>query len=417
MKPSLGWCIAMRNGAPSPLRLSESLDPFRIRAFSSASLAILLAILAEAMAGSYMALLAVERAHMGPLELSVFLTLSALSAIGITAIFGRMHDQKPRLWPLIFCLVAGPVGYGICAVITTPWMLMVAAFLLLGASNTAYALLFAIAKNYLDAEGNAATASRGMAALRMISSLSWAIGPAIGAGLVGLWSYPGVFVGAALFGAAALIGVFAGGLKLAPPDGAEGNVVSGIDWRSVWPAAVALTLFNTAMFMGSNALSIVTLSTLHGSEADVGLLFRLCAAIEVVVMGAFVVWPAHRGDRWVLLIGFTIFAAYFLSVVLLPTLATLYWAQILRAVAIGVVNVVGMLHIQERMPRHAGGAAALFGNTVNAGLLISGVGTGTWAEAYGYWSIFGLCAALAIVGGALFVVPVSRSAPQSAAAR
>lgn len=251
----------------------------------------------------------------------------------------------------------------------------------------------------------------------MISSLSWAIGPAIGAGLVGLWSYPGVFVGAALFGAAALIGVFAGGLKLAPPDGAEGNVVSGIDWRSVWPAAVALTLFNTAMFMGSNALSIVTLSTLHGSEADVGLLFSLCAAIEVVVMGAFVVWPVHRGDRWLLLIGFTIFAAYFLSVVLLPTLATLYWAQILRAVAIGVVNVVGMLHIQERMPRHAGGAAALFGNTINAGLLISGVGTGTWAEAYGYWSIFGLCAALAIVGGALFVVPVTRSAPQSAAAR
>ena len=190
-----------------------------------------------------------------------------------------------------------------------------------------------------------------------------------------------------------------------------------MDWRAVWPAAVALTLFNTAMFMGSNALSIVTIGNLSGSETDVGLLFSLCAAIEVVVMGAFVIWPAHRGDRRVLLVGFVIFAAYFLSIILLPSLATLYWAQILRAVAIGVVNVVGMLHIQERMPRQAGGAAALFGNTVNAALLISGIGTGTWAQAYGYWSIFGLCAALSIAGGALFLVPVSRSAPQSAAAR
>ena len=132
------------------MRFSESLDPFRIRAFSIAALAILLAILAEAMAGSYMALLAVERAHMGPLELSLFLTLSALSAIGTTAVFGRMHDEKPRLWPLIFCLVAGPIGYALCAVVTTPWMLMIIAFFLLGASNTAYALLFAMAKNHLD---------------------------------------------------------------------------------------------------------------------------------------------------------------------------------------------------------------------------------------------------------------------------
>jgi SET family sugar efflux transporter-like MFS transporter len=398
------------------LRLSESLDPFRVRAFSIASLAILLAILAEAMAGSYMALLAVERARMNPIELSVFLTLSAISAIGTTAWFGRMHDEKPRLWPLVCCLVAGPLGYGLCAIVTTPWMLMVIAFLLLGASNTAYALLFAIAKNHLDGRG-AATASRGMAALRMISSLSWAIGPAVGAGLVGLWSYPGVFAGAAACGAVALAGVFAGGLKPVPLKAGDENVVSGIDWGSIWPAALALTLFNTAMFMGSNALSIVTVTTLSGDETDVGLLFSLCAAIEVVVMGAFVVWPAHRGNRFVLLAGFAVFAAYFLSVIVLPSLATLYWAQILRAVAIGVVNVVGMLHIQERMPRQAGGAAALFGNTVNAGLLIAGVGTGTWAEAYGYWSIFGLCAALSIAGAALFLMPVSRSRQRSAAAR
>jgi SET family sugar efflux transporter-like MFS transporter len=182
----------------------------------------------------------------------------------------------------------------------------------------------------------------------------------------------------------------------------------------VWPAAAALALFHTAMFMGSNALSIVTVTTLNGSETDVGLLFSLCAAIEVVVMGAFVVVPARRASRTVLVVGFLLFAAYFLSAVLLPSLATLYWAQLLRAAAIGIVSVIGMLHIQALMPRQAGSAAAVFGNTVNAGWLLSGLATGFWAEAFGYWSIFGLCAVLSFTGAALYMLPLSRSLPPSA---
>ena len=390
------------------MRFSDTLEPFRRPAFAISALAILLAILAEAMAGSYMALLAVERAHMSPLELSAFLTLSAISSIGITALFGRWHDRQPRLWPLLLCLVAGVVGYGLTAVVTTPWALMLIAFVLFGLANAAYALLFAIAKDDLGDAG-AQTESRGMAALRMISSLSWAIGPAIGAGLVGIWSYEGVYFGAAAFALAALLAVLLGRLKPATPEAGNASAASPTGWLSLWPAVVALTLFNTAMFMGSNALSIATVNDLHGSETDVGLLFSLCAALEVVVMGAFVVWPAKRASRFVLIAGFALFAAYFLAPVLLPGLPTLYWGQILRAAAIGIVSVVGMLYVQNAMPNQTGVAAALFSNTVNAGFLLSGVGTGMWAEAFGYWSIFALCAMLSLLGAALFALPLSRS--------
>jgi SET family sugar efflux transporter-like MFS transporter len=384
------------------LRLADSLDPFRIPAFSIAASAVFLAILAEAMAGSYMALLAVERAHMSPLELSAFLTLSAVSSIAVTALFGRWHDERPQLWPLVVCLVAGIVCYGLDAVVTDPLGLMAIAFMLLGFSNTAYPLLFAIAKRYVDAHGPA-TASRGMAALRMISSLSWAVGPAIGAVFVGIWSYEGVFFAAAAFALAALIAVFGG--RLEPGAREAGDPIAiPVDWRTIWPAALALTLFNTAMFIGSNALSIVTVNSLNGSESDVGWLFSLCAALEVVVMGAYVVRPAKGATRPVLVIGFALFGAYFLICLLLPGLTTLYWAQIPRAVAIGIVSVIGMLYVQDAMPRQAGSAAALFSNTVNAGFLLSGAATGVWADAFGYWSLFGLCAALALIGAGLFAV-------------
>lgn len=390
------------------MRFSDSLEPFRIPAFTIAAVAILLAILAEAMAGSYMALLAVERAHMGPLELSIFLTLSAVSGIGVTAMFGRWHDETPRLWPLVLCLVASVLGYGLCATVTTPWMLMAIAFFLLGLASASYTLLFAIAKAYLDGR-DAPTRSRGMAALRMISSLSWAIGPAIGAALVSGWSYPGVFFGASIFALAALLALFAGRLRAGSPERSEKNAVRLGGWLSLWPAALALTLFNTAMFMGSNALSIVTIGDLKGTGTDVGLLFSLCAALEVVVMGAYVIWPARRASSTPLVIGFVLFALYFLAALLLPSLATLYWGQILRAAAIGIVGVIGMLYVQDAMPQQAGTAAALFSNTVNAGWLLSGVGTGLWAQAFGYWSIFGACAVLALIGAGLFALPLTRS--------
>lgn len=390
------------------MTLSDSLAPFRRPVFTVAALGILLSVLAEAMAGSYMALLAVERAHMSPLELSAFLTLSAISSIGITTLFGRWHDRRPQRWPLLLCLVAGVLGYGLTAIVTVPWQLMLIAFVLFGFGNASYALLFAIAKDDLAGAGSQ-TESRGMAALRMISSLSWAIGPAIGAGLVGIWSYQGVYLGAGAIAVAALLTVVIGPLKAGVSGVHKETAPIAVGWLLLWPAVVALTLFHTAMFMGSNALSIAVVNDLDGTGSDVGLLFSLCAALEVVVMGAFVIWPARHARRLVLVAGFALFAAYFLAPVLLPSLPTLYWGQLLRAAGIGIVSVVGMLYVQNALPNQAGAAAALFSNTVNVGFLLSGVGTGVWAGAFGYWSIFPLCLALALAGALLFAVPLRRA--------
>ena len=60
------------------MSIRQSLALFRVPSFTPAVLAILLATLAEAVAGSYMALLAVQAIGMSPLELSAFLTLSAI---------------------------------------------------------------------------------------------------------------------------------------------------------------------------------------------------------------------------------------------------------------------------------------------------------------------------------------------------
>ena len=390
------------------MSFSSSLALFKVPSFTPALVAILCATLAEAVAGSYMALLAVEKIGMSPLELSAFLTLSAISGIAATTLFGHMHDRKPILWPLLLSLVAKIIGYALCAVLSETWMLLAVAFVLFGLSNASFALMFAMAKGYLDRVGGE-TVLRGMASLRMASSLSWAIGPALGAALVAVWSFGGVYIGAALLAVLALVVVLASRIKMVPADTAERQKITLNVVRAAAPAVIAMTAFHTVMFMGSNAMSIVVVREL-GSETDVGLLFSLCAALEVIVMGLFVVRPMTKVSVPLLALGFALFASYFAMALFWPTLLSLYLGQIPRAAAIGILSVVGMAYVQELLPGRAGIASALFGNTMSAGFLLSGLGTGLFAQAFGYWAVFGVCGVLCMAGGAVLFWPLGRKA-------
>jgi len=379
---------------------SSSLALLRVPSFAPASLAILLTILAEAVAGSYMALLAVEKIGMSPLELGVFLTVGAASGIAVTTWFGHMHDRRPKLWPLYLSLAAKVIGFALCAVVTETWALILIAVVLLGLSSASFALLFAIAKGYLDLAGGDAP-DRGMASLRMTSSLGWAIGPAIGAVLVAVLGFEGVYIGAAVM---ALIGFFVViGARVRPQsDPPEQPKLTLEIIRAAAPGVFALTAFHTAMFMGGNAMTIIVATEL-GTSVDVGLLFSICAAIEVVIMGAFVVRPELTHSRALLIAGFGMFAAYHLLLVLVPTLGAFYVGQLLRAGAIGIVSIVGMAKLQQMLPGRAGAASALYGNTMSAAALVSGLGTGLWATAFGYASVFWICAVLSILAGIAMV--------------
>ncbi len=152
---------------------------FRVPFFTPVLLAILSAMLAEAMAFSYIAMLAVDPIGMTPVELGAFLSLSAISGIIVTTLFDHLHDRRPATWPLLLSLLAKVAALAICGMATQTWVLLLNAAVLFGISSASYALLFAMAKSYLDGHDEQTTSS-GMAALRMSNSLSWAVGPALG---------------------------------------------------------------------------------------------------------------------------------------------------------------------------------------------------------------------------------------------
>ncbi|MGR9355038.1 MFS transporter [Rhizobium leguminosarum] len=386
---------------------ASGVSPFRVPTFGAVFFAILLAMLAEALAGSYIALLAVQVIGMSPLELGAFLTIPAATGIAVTSFFGHLLDRQPVIWPLLTSLLSKCIGFSLCAWLTETWMLVVNAGILLGLGAASFSILFAVAKGRLDEFGGS-TISRGMAILRLVSSLSWTVGPALGAVLVSQTGFPGVFLGAASLAGLSLAIVFFTRMRAVVNAEERVKLTSEVFYRAA-PAAVALSAFHTAMFMGSNAMAIVVAKEL-GTEQDVGFLFSLCAGLEVVVMAAFVLWPKLSDRQELLLAGFALFAAYFVMALAWPTLASLYLGQIPRAAGIGLISIVGMAFMQDLLPGRAGIASALFGNTISVGFLLSGLGTGLWANAFGYWSLFALCAALCGLGAMILVVGRRRAA-------
>ena len=172
-------------------------------------------------------------------------------------------------------------------------------------------------------------------------------------------------------------------------------------------AFAALALFHTALFMGSIPLPIVLTTTLGGAKSDVGLAFSLCAALEIVVMGALIWRPLKRGQRTAIAAGFVAFVAYFVALALAQSVAAVLWAQILRAIAIALVTYLGIGFLHSLMPHRAGAAAALFSNAGQVGSVLSALGAGLLAQAFGYTSIFAACAVLSAAGlGLIWLVRI-----------
>jgi MFS transporter, SET family, sugar efflux transporter len=361
--------------------------------------AILFVALGNAVGGSYLTLYVVDKAHLSPLSLGLFLTVYSLSGMIISTSFGRWFDRKPSPIPLLLALVMTVSGYTLLSVTTNFYLLLLIAGVPLGTSLAVFPQLFALAKGHLDRVG-ADTAERGTAMMRATWSIAWAVGPALGAIVISSSDFWGVFLTAAVCVVAATI-IVATARVHALPSRDKTTLELKSSRRTIREAGFAassLTLFHMAMFLGSIALPLVATHELGGTKADVGLIFSVCAFLEVPVMFAFVLRPSAAGNRGWISAGFLAFVLYFLTITWSPTVSGLLAAQVLRAVGIGLIAYQGISYMQALMPNQAGTAATLFANTANLGFLCASLTAGGWAQAFGYRSMFLASAFLSALG-------------------
>jgi SET family sugar efflux transporter-like MFS transporter len=368
-----------------------------------------LAGLADSLSGPYVVLFLADQARLGPLALSAVLTARALGGIAFATGFGAWIDRRTSVRPLFLALAGSSLGYALLGFTKDFVVLLVIAAIPMAIGGAAFSQSIALLKRHFD-HANPFTTHRAIGVLRASWSLAWAIGPAVGAAVVGAFGFRGAFFTSAGSGVAALLAlalvrarpVFGDAAHSDRPKPANGGPAIAL-------AFTGLVLFHTALFMGSIPLAIVVTTSLGGATSDVGLMYSLCAALEIVVMGALIWRPLKRGERTAIVAGFAVFAAYFVVLALARSVGPVFWAQILRAIAIGLVTYLGIGFLQSLLPHRAGAAAALFSSAGQLGSVIGALGAGLLAQAFGYASVFIACAILSAAG--LVMVCLAPAAP------
>jgi MFS transporter, SET family, sugar efflux transporter len=388
----------------------------KIPDYGGLALAVLLIGLADSTAGPYLALFGANEAGLEPVALGVFLSLISCCGIVLSLLLGRWFDRHPSRWPALVALASGALGYAFLS-LSTHYALLAVITGLLGGGMAAFPQLFALAKRSLDRFDEGA-AQHGISTLRAIWSLAWAIGPAIGGTLLVQFGFRGLYLTTALCFGLAVLPLLAPRPPVSAyhhsPDLPDGLRAAP---RSIWLSVASFTLFHMAMFMGSIALPIHVTRGLHGSEGDVGLMFSLCALLEIPVMLAAGALTQRFGSGLLIRAGFALFVLYFAVATVVVSPAYMLASQLIRAAGIGVVACLGIIHFQTLMPRQIGSATTLYANTASIGMILAGVVSGGWAHFFGYRSVFLLCGALSGVGWALLQINVSaRAARQDAGA-
>lgn len=347
----------------------------------------------------YLTLYAVNRAGMTPLQLGVFLTVNAVSAVLVATLLGRWSDRLPNRKPiLLLTLAAGTAAYALIAVTPNFAGLLLIGSLLLSLGAAAFPQVFSFARASLnDTPGE--LADRAMTLLRSVFSLSWVVGPGLGALLLGESRYHAVFLAAAAcFALAAAPLIRVPGRRPQPTPGSTPVTAPPPIPRAViaWGAA-AFVLYGMSMHMGMAMFPLFVTDTLGGTPGEVGLLVGLCALLEIPVMLALVTWRRLPGVPVLIAAGMGLFVLHFALVVLAGGMGALIAAQVVRAVVLAILAGLGMTYFQTLMPGRFSAATTLYANTSSVGAMLSGITSGAVAQTFGYRSVFILCAALSLV--------------------
>ncbi|MEV7623484.1 MFS transporter [Actinoplanes sp. NPDC089786] len=357
--------------------------------------AVLLLGIADSMVNSYLVLFGADVVGLTPFQIGVWSSVFAVSGITIGWWLGRLFDRRPARAYAIVVILLGSAGYLVLPRVAGFLVLLLMAATVLGAMGAAFPQLFTLARAVL---GEGAAGQRSAPLLRSAWSLAWAVGPLLGALVLSKGGYSWLmWTAAGLFLASALT------VLVVPRPGPVVEVSSSPGQTPVLLTA-GVVLFFTAVFGGGLALPLFVTRALHEPPASVGVLFSVCAAVEVAATLALAALPARVNQRALMLGGFASLVGYNALTVVSSGLVMLVIGQALRGVAIAVVAGAGIRYFQDLLAPATGRATTLFANAATAGILVSGILTGLAVEQVGYRTTFLLAGVAAAVGGAAFAL-------------
>ncbi|MFC4636801.1 sugar efflux transporter [Deinococcus hohokamensis] len=365
-------------------------------------------------AAPFMALFGVNEVHLTPLQLGIFLTSNAVCSVLISTRLARWSDRRPDRKPImLLAFASAAVAYALLSVVRSFPLLLLVGGVFIGTGAAAFPQLFAFARAQVMGGQKAGAPTdlpeRAMTVLRSVFSLSWVVGPGLGAFLLARWGFTVMFLVTAACFALGLLPLLrmpaavprptsalpVAARETAKPDSAAPVPAAPASRRSpVKWVALAFVLYGMSMSMGMTMFPLFITRVLHGTEGQAGFLVGLCALLEIPVMLALAM-SRRLPSKAVLIRGaLMLFALHFALIYFSGGMPLLVASQFLRAAVVAVMAGLGMAYFQDLMPGRFGAATTLFANTSNVGGMLAGVVSGACAQAFGYQAVYLLCAAL-----------------------
>ncbi|WP_127544599.1 sugar efflux transporter [Actinoplanes sp. OR16] len=379
-----------------------------VRRLLPLGLVFLTSAIATAVVGPFLGLFLSTAVGASPVQATFFLVVASLSGVAMSWAIGRISDRRPmRRTLLIIAALAGCVGSGLTAYVRDYWVLLALTATATAIAGSLFPQSFAYARQVLQRD-DPSRAAMGISTLRTVFSVAWVGGPSLAAFLLEGGGFEYVYGAAAVtYLIAALVAVRWLPEVEAPAASHDGEQVSGKPPRVLYPILAGFTLLQTSMVLGGQALPLFITQELDGSISDAGLLFGLCAALEIPLMLGFG-WLSTRVPLRMIIIGGAVCAViYQVLTSTADSVAMLAVAQIPNAIFIAATSGLGISYVQDMMPRFPGRATTMFTNTFPIGNILAAPLFGL-AQQYGFRLAYVLNLVLVVLGLLLLALFRSR---------
>src|ERR1700687_3224709 len=169
----------------------------RLPGYPGISLAMFLSGIASSFAVPYTSLFGATEAHMTPLRLGIFMTLTAVSSVIASTYLGRIADRRGDKKRIVLLSIAGSaLGYALLCVTRNYVLLTIFGCVFLSIGAVVFQQFFTFCYSWLHAKRVEHT-ELPMATLRTTLSCAWVFGPAAGAIVLGVSGFNGLFLSAA----------------------------------------------------------------------------------------------------------------------------------------------------------------------------------------------------------------------------
>ncbi|PTE44072.1 MFS transporter [Staphylococcus equorum] len=354
----------------------------------------------------YLILFATNDLGMTSTQYGLLLALAAISQFIMNTIVARFSDTHNinRKVIIITALLMGAVSFSIYFYIHEVWIFIVMYAVFQGFFAPAMPQMYASARESINVSASRDRAKFANAVLRSMFSFGFLFGPLIGALLLGVNGYAGLFTGTVsiiLFTLMLQVFFFKDiKTKQTTTDvnHIEAKAPNMLHDKALFVPFLAFILLHIGQWMYTLNMPLFVTKYLNEAEGYVGGLASLCAGLEVPFMVVLGILSAKLTTRVLLMLGGLFGGLFYFSIGVFENLVMMFVGQVFLAIFLAILLGLGISYFQDILPDFPGYASTLFANAMVIGQLCGNLLGGIMSHWVGLGNVFFVSATAIFLG-------------------